>query len=130
MCAHARDAEPSECCGLIGGYEEKAQTIYPLRNVAANPLVAYEAAAADLFQAQRSMRERGERLLGIYHSHPRSTDPVPSETDVRMAYYPSALYLIIGLGGAEPAVKAFRLYEGEGRWEQAHYKIEDGSKVK
>ncbi len=57
----------------------------------------YEAAPEELFAAQRVMRERGEELLGIYHSHPRSPKPVPSETDVRLAYYPSAIYFIIGL---------------------------------
>src|SRR5436305_9126408 len=77
--SHAREAAPQECCGLIGGTTlGVAQTIYRARNVAADPLVAYEAAPEDLFAAQREMRERGEKLLAIYHSHPRSNDPKPS----------------------------------------------------
>ena len=71
------------------------------------------------------MRERGEQLLAIYHSHPRSHDPVPSDTDVRLAYYPSAIYFIIGLGGAEPAMRAFRISEREQRWQQVEYEIAD-----
>ncbi len=123
MYAHAREASPSECCGLIGGASEgRACSIYRLRNVASDPLIAYEAAPKDLFAAQRLMRERGEQLLGIYHSHPRSADPAPSETDVRLAYYPSATYFIIGLEG-EAIVRAFRLSEKEGRWERARYEI-------
>ena len=55
------------------------------------------------------MRERGEQLLAIYHSHPRSTEPQPSATDVRLAYYPSAVYLIVGLGDPEPCLRAFRI---------------------
>src|SRR5712692_8725966 len=83
ICAHAREASPHECCGLIGGTTDgTARTIYRMRNVAADPLVTYEAAPEDLFVAQRSMRERGEQLIALYHSHPRSTDPEPSETDV------------------------------------------------
>ncbi len=124
--AHARAADPTECCGLIGGGEEgQAKSIYSLSNVAFNREVAYEAAPEELFAAQRQMRQRGEQLLAIYHSHPRSRDPVPSDTDVRLAYYPSAIYFIIGLGGAEPTMRAFRISEREQRWEQVEYEIAD-----
>jgi len=123
MVDHARQAAPHECCGLIGGNDARTQTVYPLRNVATNPFVTYEAAPEDLFAAQRAMRDRGEQLLAIYHSHPRSDDPQPSETDVRLAYYPSAVYFIIGLGNREPCLCAFRISEREGRWEVAEFEI-------
>jgi proteasome lid subunit RPN8/RPN11 len=120
---HARKTSPHECCGLIGGNDARTQTVYPLRNVAADPLVTYEAAPEDLFAAQRAMRNCGEQLLAIYHSHPRSNDPRPSETDVRLAYYPSAVYFIVGLGAEQPCLRAFRISEREGRWEQAEYEV-------
>jgi proteasome lid subunit RPN8/RPN11 len=121
--SHARECAPRECCGLVGGTSERAQTVYPMRNVAADPLVTYEAAPEDLFAAQRSMRERGELLLAIYHSHPRSDDPKPSATDVRLAYYPSAVYFIVGLGGEEPSLGAFRISERQEQWEPVDYEI-------
>src|SRR5713226_10741899 len=121
---HARQAAPDECCGLIGGtIDGKAQSIYPLRNVSPEPLVTYEAAPEDLFAAQRAMRARGEQLVAIYHSHPRSKDPQPSETDVRLAYYPSAVYLIVGLGSREPCLRAFRISERSGSWEADEFEI-------
>src|SRR4030095_11411915 len=113
--AHAREATPFECCGLVGGAQSRARSIHPLRNVASNPKTAYEAAPEDLFAAQREMRNRGEQLLAIYHSHPRAVDPSPSETDVRLAYYPSAKYLIIGLGGVNAVIRAFLISEREQR---------------
>jgi proteasome lid subunit RPN8/RPN11 len=122
---HAREMSPAECCGLIGGRGSAAFTIYRLRNVAADPRTAYEAAPEDLFAAQRAMRERGEELLGIYHSHPRASDPVPSETDVRLAFYPAAVYLIAGLGGGGMVLRAFRIFESEGRWERVGYQVAD-----
>lgn len=123
--SHAREAEPSECCGLVGGDGERATSLYPLRNVALNPLVAYEAAPEDLFAAQRQMRERSEQLLAIYHSHPRASDPTPSQTDVRLAYYPQAIYFIVGLASAPPVMKAFRISEADGQWQRVEYAIAD-----
>jgi proteasome lid subunit RPN8/RPN11 len=121
---HAREQSPEECCGLIGGMTDgRAATVYRMHNVAADPLTTYEAAPEDLFAAQRSMRERGEQLLAIYHSHPRADIPTPSATDVRLAYYPAAVYFIVGLGGEQPDLRAFRISECEGSWEPAEYKV-------
>ncbi|HEV8589868.1 MAG TPA: M67 family metallopeptidase [Pyrinomonadaceae bacterium] len=126
LIAHAHETAPQECCGLIGGTSDgQAQTIYRTRNIAGEPRIAYEAAPEDLFAAQRAMRERGEELLAIYHSHPRAKDPEPSATDIRLAYYPSAVYLIVGLGNDEPCLRAFRIDESEGRWEPADYQVID-----
>lgn len=123
--AYAKESVPAECCGLIGGEKDHARSLYPLRNVAGDKLVSYEAAPEDLFAAQRQMRERGEELLAIYHSHPRSAEPRPSETDVRLAYYPNAVYLIVGLAGPQPVIRAFRISEREERWEEVEYVIDD-----
>jgi proteasome lid subunit RPN8/RPN11 len=123
MFAHARTASPSECCGLVGGGGQTARSIYRLRNVARDTLVGYEAAPEELFAAQRLMRERGEELLGIYHSHPRTLEPIPSETDVRLAYYPSAIYFIIGLSAETETLRAFSISERDSSWQQVDYAI-------
>ena len=125
--AHARESAPQECCGLIGGANGVVRSVYRARNVASDPLVTYEAAPEDLFSAQRKMRERGEELIAIYHSHPRSSDPQPSATDVRLAYYPSAVYFIVGLRNNEPCLRAFRISESEGRWEHVEFEIVAGA---
>jgi len=122
--AHARETLPDECCGLVGGtLAGFAQSIYRARNVAADPRVGYEAAPEDLFAAQRAMRDRNEQLLAVYHSHPNAAEPQPSATDVRLAYYPTAVYFIVGLGGAEPCLRAFRISEREQRWESLELQI-------
>jgi proteasome lid subunit RPN8/RPN11 len=94
-----------------------------MRNVAPNAFISYEVAPEDLFAAQRQMRERGEELIAIYHSHPRSADPTPSETDVRLAFYPQAVYFIVGLAGPQPVIRAFRISEREAHWEEVEYVI-------
>jgi proteasome lid subunit RPN8/RPN11 len=123
MLAHARESQPAECCGLVGGEGPRAQTLYRMQNVARDPLVAYEGAPQELFDAQRRMRERGETLVAIYHSHPRAAEPSPSDADVRLAYYPKAVHFIVGLAGAEPRLRAFRLFEDERRWERVEYTV-------
>ncbi len=123
MFAHARAASPAECCGLVGGHGEQARTIYPLQNVAADPLTTYEGAPVELFAAQRHMRERGEELLAIYHSHPRAVEPVPSATDVRLAFYPAAVYFIMSLGANAEQLRAFRIFAREKRWERVEYRV-------
>jgi proteasome lid subunit RPN8/RPN11 len=126
LVTHAKESVPEECCGLIGGNSaDRAQTIYRLRNAAAHPRVSYEAAPEELFAAQRQMRERGEQLIAIYHSHPTAISPSPSETDVRLAYYPNAVYLIVGLGDETAIVKAFKISERDHRWQQVEYAILD-----
>src|SRR4030095_12703204 len=123
---HARQTSPSECCGLIGGTEDgRTRSIYRLTNVAPKTEGAYEAAPEELFFAQREMRQRGETLLAIYHSHPLAVDPTPSETDVRLAYYPTVAYLIVGVGGTEPLVRAFTISEQHHSWEQVEYDVSD-----
>jgi proteasome lid subunit RPN8/RPN11 len=124
MFAHARTCAPDECCGLLGGEGRRAANVYPLRNIASRPEVTYEAAPEELFDAQRNMRARGETLVGVYHSHPRSSDPEPSRTDVRLAFYPEAFYFIIGFDEGECVLRAFRISEREGRWEPTHFSSE------
>ncbi|MCA1592946.1 MAG: M67 family metallopeptidase [Acidobacteria bacterium] len=127
MYAHAREESPSECCGEIGGRGVVAESLYPMRNIADDPRVRFEAAHEDLTRAQRLMRERGERLQGIYHSHPAEADPTPSATDIRVAYYTEAVYFIIGFDGAgECVLRAFRIFKEQpfdecGRWERAEF---------
>ncbi|HEX8634544.1 MAG TPA: M67 family metallopeptidase [Pyrinomonadaceae bacterium] len=131
MLAHAREARPEECCGLVGGDAEGVgASVYRLRNIAADPRVAYDGDPQDLCEAQRTMRARGEALLAIYHSHPREAAPAPSESDVRLAYHPSAVYFIIGIeddDGADEAaaasLHAFRIFRSEKLWERVEYAI-------
>ena len=48
-------------------------------------------------------------MIAVYHSHP-NTIPFPSETDVKLAFYPEVASIIISLKEEEkPMVKAFRI---------------------
>lgn len=123
MFAHAMRVLPEECCGLVGGLNNTSRNVYPLRNTARDPRVRYEARPEELFAAQKTMRVRGEELLAIYHSHPRAAEPEPSETDVRLSYYPEVGYLIIGFEDQHPVLRGFRINAEENSWRPAKFRI-------
>jgi [CysO sulfur-carrier protein]-S-L-cysteine hydrolase len=58
------------------------------------------------------MEERGEELSAIYHSHTASP-AYPSQTDINLAAYPDALYLIFSLAEGEKDLRGFRIEDGE-----------------
>ena len=104
---HARREHPAECCGLLSGSNGLITDIHQLRNDADKPQTRYFATPEELFAAMRRIRESGQSLLGVYHSHPR-TPAYPSASDVEMAFYPEAFYFIISL---EPVIelRAFKI---------------------
>ena len=108
---------------MLGGQDLVVGSIYKLENIALNPFVEYEASPEDLFAAQKEMRKRNENLIGIYHSHPRQSEPVPSRADVSRAFYPKAIYFIVGFDAETPVLRAFRIYENERRWERAEFVV-------
>ncbi len=106
--AHARDAAPAECCGLLVGAGDTIVEAVRTRNLAANP-ARFQIHPEDHINARRTARHRGLEVLGFYHSHPRS-GATPSATDLAEASYPGHLYLIVSVL-AEPA--DVRLYQFE-----------------
>jgi [CysO sulfur-carrier protein]-S-L-cysteine hydrolase len=111
MFEHAREEAPNECCGLIGGTAEEARTLYRARNAEASPL-RYNLDPQDQFRIMTEMEERGEELSAIYHSHTASP-AYPSQTDINLAAYPDALYLIFSLADGENPLRGFRITEGK-----------------
>ena len=107
---HARAEAPNECCGMIAARNGEAVRVYRAINVAASPL-RYEVDPKDQLRIETEIEEAGLQLGAIYHSHTRS-EPYPSQTDINLAFYPEAVYLIVGVAGAEPDVRAFRIRDG------------------
>ena len=111
LLAHAREDAPNECCGLIGGLDGVARTVYRARNAEASPL-RYNLDPQDQFRIMTEMDERGEELSAIYHSHTASP-AYPSQTDINLAAYPEVLYLIVSLAEGEQDLRGFEIKDGE-----------------
>ena len=118
--AHAREEAPNECCGMIASREGEAIKVYRATNAAASPL-RYELDGAEQYKIQMQIDDAGLELGGIYHSHTR-TEPYPSQTDINLAFYPEAVYVIVGLAADEPDVRAFSIRDG--RVEETQFAVE------
>jgi proteasome lid subunit RPN8/RPN11 len=111
MIAHAREDAPNECCGIIAGEDGRATKLYRAKNAEASPY-RYSVDPQDLFRIHRECEQNGWDFLVIYHSHVAS-EAYPSATDVRLAFWPEAYYVLVSLEKPEaPVVRAFRIVEG------------------
>jgi len=108
--AHALEEEPNEACGLLAGKGERVVKLYRVTNTEQSPS-RYNMEPQELYHAYRDMEDNGWDLLGIYHSHPKG-QAYPSDTDVELAFWPEALYIIVSLLDRErPTMRAFRITE-------------------
>src|ERR1700752_426065 len=111
MVQHALADAPNECCGMIASRKGEGGGLYGALNAAASPL-KYEIDGAEHYRIQMAIDDADLELGAIYHSHTRS-DPYPSQTDINLAFYPDAVYVIVGLAGAEPVVRAYFIRDGD-----------------
>lgn len=112
LLGHAQHSPEEEVCGLIGRTGDEGFSVYPVTNVAAETDHLFTMAPQEQIDAMRRMRENGEQLFAIYHSHPHAPAE-PSLRDLEEAAYPEALYLIISLntkGVLE--MRGYRLHQG------------------
>lgn len=109
--AHAREEAPNECCGIIAGQNGRAVKLFRAINSEASSY-RYNVHSQDLFRIHREIEGSGWDLLAIYHSHTQ-TEAYPSPTDIELAAWPDARYLIVSLADdANPVLHAFRIVDG------------------
>ena len=111
MVAHAREAAPDECCGVLLGRGDEVVEAVRARNAAEHAATRFLIDPKDHIDARREGRARGLDVVGFYHSHPRS-EAAPSETDAADAAYPGHLYVIVGLLANPPEVRVFGFDNG------------------
>ena len=108
--AHAREAEPCECCGVLLGAPGEITEAVPTRNLADDPN-RFLVDPKEHIDARCEGRRRGLEIVGFYHSHPHSP-AVPSATDLAEASYPGHLYAIVSLLDEPAEVRIYRFDGG------------------
>ena len=111
----ARHALPNEACGVVAGDRAWADDGHPMRwialaNAHASPF-RYAIDPDALLALTIVLDDAGEAIWAIVHSHPSSAAE-PSPTDIREAFYPEALQLVVSLESPEPVVRAWRIADG------------------
>ncbi len=112
LVAHARAEYPNEACALLAGRDDTVERVYALPNAEASPTFYVVEPKAQL-HAMNEMDDLGLDLVGIFHSH-TFTEAYPSRTDIQLAAYEDAAYLIVSLADLDaPVLRAFRIRKGK-----------------
>ena len=109
MMTHARQLDPHECCGILGGIDGTVSELYRIKNILANLSndeltrfdgpklsdlqqlspeeradIAFQMDSQEMSKALRDIRNKEVSLLAFYHSHTFSPAR-PSQTDITIA---------------------------------------------
>jgi proteasome lid subunit RPN8/RPN11 len=104
--AHARRDHPDEACGMVAAAGGTVTRVIAMTNTARSPTF-YEMDSMEVLRTLRAIDDADEELLAIYHSH-TATEAYPSRTDVSIAGFPEAHYILVST--REPESVEFRSY--------------------
>ena len=110
-----RAALPNEGCGVLvaervaedGGVPSR---FVGMRNVAESPF-RYLMDPLEQLELLEDIDERDEVVWGIVHSHVASP-PYPSPTDIGLAAFPEAVYVLASFANEPPELRAWTIVEG------------------
>ena len=79
-----------------------------MRNVEDSP-IGYAMDPKEQLQVEKQIRQRGQQMVGIYHSHTASA-AYPSSVDVSLAISPDVSYVLVSLKEPlRPELKSYRI---------------------
>lgn len=110
--SHCKTVYPNEACGILAAKNNTVEKVFEMTNIE-NSTVSYLMEPKEQFRVMKEMRNSGEKMIAIYHSHPHS-QAYPSAKDVKLASYPDSAYIIVSLADKEkPELRAFEINEGK-----------------
>ena len=109
--AHARADHPDEACGLVAGVDGRPTRVIRMTNIARSSTF-YEMDPHEQLRAFNEMDDNDEELVVIYHSH-TSTEAYPSRTDISIAGYPEAHYVLVSTRYPDvDELRSYRIVDG------------------
>ena len=111
MIEHALEDDTIECCGILAGSNGIIHKLFRMTNVEHSPY-RFSWDSKELIKVWNEMEDAAWNHRAVYHSHIMS-EAYPSSTDVRLAAWPEAYYIVISLIDKEnPEMRAFRIVDG------------------
>ena len=127
----AREGDPDEVCGILGGSNGAVSHVFPIRNTAdevgsdsgvfrdrqtgeaaaGRKPVHYYMDPRDQLRVYNELDTLGLDVVGYYHSHTH-TEAKPSPTDIRLATDLSPYYVLVSLTH-QPNVRAWRIVKAD-----------------
>ena len=121
--SHGEQTYPHECCGVLLGHFEDDGSKTVTRSIPCgntredSPHNRYNIDPKELVRIQREGRQRGEDIVGFYHSHP--DHPAQwSPTDLAEAHWIGCSYVITSVEKGKAAVTNSFELEGAGESEK------------
>lgn len=109
---YCKSCYPKEACGILVGKSGIAERVYFMANISEDPMHCYLMEPKEQLKVFKEIRNSGQELLGIYHSHAYA-DAYPSKSDIELAYYPEASYIIVSFKDiSNPSVRSFKILDG------------------
>lgn len=109
--AHAKRDAPIEACGYLASKAGIVAKHYEMTNINKSQ-EHFSFAPEEQFEVVKDARAGGLEICAVYHSHPE-TDARPSPEDIKLAFDPNLVYVIVSLQKGKQDVKAFTIKHGK-----------------
>ncbi|WP_180968303.1 Mov34/MPN/PAD-1 family protein [Cytobacillus massiliigabonensis] len=110
MILHCQETLPYEACGLLSGIQSNGTKLWKIKNESLNSN-RFSMSKESIELTSKNANKIGEKISGIFHSHP-SSPAYPSSHDIGNTPYPDLAYLIVSFYKGNVEVGCFQINDG------------------
>ncbi|BCS32461.1 hypothetical protein TBR22_A16760 [Luteitalea sp. TBR-22] len=132
IAAHAVEAHPEECCGLMlgtfdDGGDRVVRELLPISNARESEARhnRFLIGPMEMLKGEREARARGLDVVGIYHSHP-DVPAVPSQFDLDHAWPVYSYVIVTSHADSTGDLRSWQLREDRSGFDEEQVGTPDG----
>lgn len=110
MVLYCQQALPYEACGLLSGIQFNGTNLWEIKNESLR-INRFIMSKESIERTSKNANGIGEKITGIFHSHP-SSSAYPSSHDIENNPYPNLAYLIVSFYKGKVEVGCFQIIKG------------------
>ncbi|TCJ01445.1 M67 family peptidase [Cytobacillus praedii] len=110
MILYCQQALPFEACGLLSGMRFNGTNLWKIKNETLKSN-RFSMSKESIELTSKNANKMGEKISGIFHSHP-SSPAYPSSHDIGNTPYPNLAYIIVSFYKGKVEVGCFQINEG------------------